>query len=83
MTLFVFNAQTGKNFNSHTREGVTEPESAYTQTNIDFNSHTREGVTFNAFSRLPPSDFNSHTREGVTAQCEEYREYLKFQLTHP
>ena len=33
------------NFNSHTREGVTEKLLPYMMFHIHFNSHTREGVT--------------------------------------
>ena len=33
-------------FNSHTREGVTEIEDIRSKSDGDFNSHTREGVTY-------------------------------------
>ena len=34
------------NFNSHTREGVTQSLCILRLFTSDFNSHTREGVTF-------------------------------------
>ena|GEM_PF-6225370 len=34
-----------RNFNSHTREGVTIGYNQYDVWAVDFNSHTREGVT--------------------------------------
>ena len=37
-----------KNFNSHTREGVTMHIVEFFKTLDDFNSHTREGVTVNS-----------------------------------
>ena len=55
-----------KNFNSHTREGVTTSFKTGL-TAMNFNSHTREGVTVSIFM-IPTyfANFNSHTREGVT-----------------
>ena len=55
-----------KNFNSHTREGVTNSMGLDMQAWLDFNSHTREGVTLGNYVFGQCSDFNSHTREGVT-----------------
>ena len=54
------------NFNSHTREGVTQ-KSLSELIYIYFNSHTREGVTvFFIKCSSYHGNFNSHTREGVT-----------------
>ena len=39
-----------KDFNSHTREGVTPDEGDHGLTVDDFNSHTREGVTLRKIS---------------------------------
>ena len=41
LTVFVH----GCNFNSHTREGVTDGDEDDNTEEEDFNSHTREGVT--------------------------------------
>ena len=56
-----------RDFNSHTREGVTNIIIINFVNHKNFNSHTREGVTPGYDEReLFKSNFNSHTREGVT-----------------
>ena len=55
-------------FNSHTREGVTQMRHLCTSPLINFNSHTREGVTDRGLSSmlLIKILFQLTHREGVT-----------------
>ena len=73
-----------KDFNSHTREGVTKRLICDILRIAHFNSHTREGVTTNIpISKYFCLNFNSHTREGVTINTCIIKYRLQFQLTHP
>ena len=76
-------SRSGRNFNSHTREGVTWLFTDTFRNLGNFNSHTREGVT-NSWGDVPKyANFNSHTREGVTNAWPNASVLSRFQLTHP
>ena len=51
----------GKDFNSHTREGVTSIPQRYATWVANFNSHTREGVTLRGALRLTCWIISTHT----------------------
>ena len=59
-----------RDFNSHTREGVTMTRYDCRVIFCNFNSHTREGVTRVLAVMRDAVNFNSHTREGVTIYAE-------------
>ena len=50
-----------QNFNSHTREGVTESVGIASPLIANFNSHTREGVTPLEFTPLLNRKISTHT----------------------
>ena len=50
-----------KNFNSHTREGVTKKYNCKIGNIVNFNSHTREGVTSLLESYKNLLEISTHT----------------------
>ena len=71
------------NFNSHTREGVTDEQAAVIE-ELKISTHTPVRV-WHIWENLTVdyANFNSHTREGVTNRRKSLYQISRFQLTHP